>query len=495
MVEKAVPERGFHIPSYTISFGPDHSLQFDPPQGSKELAIALSVHFPMQRTLEEKMREATLLFLQGSMDTPKHLSQSNVEKLHREQPLEEVVQPPNLSNVGVAAHTDPSQLDLPSQAGSKKRLREVPIDVRLGVSSLVEYVWNSYTGKGVQKKTRRRLEEREAVQVYENRGNICDKHKAKKTKCDPTKCPGNKLFKQHSTSVPIPQQLSGTLTDNSQEQCKSKLSGDCSEMQLAAATQKDCPKGCKITVDHSHLPNFDPPEEESFLQTIPDEDIYSYIFEDAFNQSSIFHEGGSADQSWNPHEKLDINPWEWGYSYQSQTRSAVDESDEEKNKQKKKRKGAKQDEEKDGDGDPGNGDGRGAPWGESGRKDDDGNGGAGTYGNSSESSNTGSLGYFDDWHDGYNGWSATVSRLLILLLLRCFQTRISLVYHLLQEIPGQSFVVSVKRTKGKVTLEDIAPPREFYSLSSHDSDCLKRSINTPEARFSLYTKHSAITSN
>lgn len=52
---------------YTISFAEDKTLQWDPPAGSPELAIALSYHFPMEKGVGGKMRAATKKFLRGNM--------------------------------------------------------------------------------------------------------------------------------------------------------------------------------------------------------------------------------------------------------------------------------------------------------------------------------------------------------------------------------------------------------------------------------------------
>lgn len=51
-------------PSYRIWYAVDSTIQFDPPTGSRELARALSYHFPMPPNLECKMKAAMLLFWQ-----------------------------------------------------------------------------------------------------------------------------------------------------------------------------------------------------------------------------------------------------------------------------------------------------------------------------------------------------------------------------------------------------------------------------------------------
>lgn len=52
-------------PSYEITYRSDHNLKWDPPQGSKELAIALSYHFPTESNLESKMQSAIKKFLKA----------------------------------------------------------------------------------------------------------------------------------------------------------------------------------------------------------------------------------------------------------------------------------------------------------------------------------------------------------------------------------------------------------------------------------------------
>ena len=68
----ASQETRFQAPTYTISLISDGTLQFDPPQDSPELAITLSLAFPQPRTLDKKMREAQLLFLQTHGDVQDH---------------------------------------------------------------------------------------------------------------------------------------------------------------------------------------------------------------------------------------------------------------------------------------------------------------------------------------------------------------------------------------------------------------------------------------
>ena len=53
----------FEYPEYKLTYAHDFTLQWDPPADSKELAIALSWHFPKERSIESKMQAATKRFL------------------------------------------------------------------------------------------------------------------------------------------------------------------------------------------------------------------------------------------------------------------------------------------------------------------------------------------------------------------------------------------------------------------------------------------------
>jgi hypothetical protein len=199
------PSKDVEVTGYTISFGDDGTLQFDPPQDSRKLAIALSIQFPMQRTLVDKLRAAQLSFLrsqgQNSADpetdpqqettvalpTPKSAQLSNhgvIEKLrgigNRQ---ESMTLPQTKESEGEAnkSYSDPSHSQKPKM---KKRVRESPENASQPESNPkpMVHIWDSRTGETRQKRTRRTLEDAESVQVYENRGMVCDDHKASKTK-------------------------------------------------------------------------------------------------------------------------------------------------------------------------------------------------------------------------------------------------------------------------------------------------------------------------
>jgi hypothetical protein len=199
------PLKDIEVTGYTISFGDDGTLQFDPPQDSRELAIALSIQFPMQRTLIDKLRAAQLSFLssqgQNSSDpeteppqettvelpTPNSAQLSNrgdIEKLRGIENGQESMTLPHTKESEGKANTSCSNPNHSLKPKMKKRVRESPENASQPESDPkpMVHVWDSRTGERRQKRTRRTLEEAESVQVYENRGMVCDDHKASKTK-------------------------------------------------------------------------------------------------------------------------------------------------------------------------------------------------------------------------------------------------------------------------------------------------------------------------
>jgi hypothetical protein len=198
----ASQETGFQAPTYTISLISDGTLQFDPPQGSPELAIALSLAFPRPRTLDEKMREAQLLFLQTRHQTTTHAVQQKAITPNQismsTQPTAQVeishLKAEKASQGAAQFHLFDSSMQEPatstsSQSANKPKSKKRARTSRAKAASQPEnlpsqdqIVWDLRSGKSTQKRTRRTLGEAEAVQVFENRGNVCDYHKATRTK-------------------------------------------------------------------------------------------------------------------------------------------------------------------------------------------------------------------------------------------------------------------------------------------------------------------------
>jgi hypothetical protein len=128
---------GFKPPSYTITHGPDKALCWDPPADSEELAIALSYHFPAEKSLKRKMQAATEKFLRK--DVPKRIVDRTAQKPRAVPPISEAI--PGLLSFDVTT------------------LEEVKM-----------------------KRKRRAYEKVERVKVGSNRGNACEIHRRQKLK-------------------------------------------------------------------------------------------------------------------------------------------------------------------------------------------------------------------------------------------------------------------------------------------------------------------------
>jgi hypothetical protein len=185
----------FEPPSYNISHGPDKALQWDPPADSDELAIALSYHFPIQKTLKQKMQAAVEKFL--------------------------------LEN-------GPGQLKCAKaiRCQNKKSPRDTT-SAAIAIPGLLSF--NAETLEEVKTKRRRRAyEEVERVEVVSNRGMACELHRRQKvkvcvhrlksiiftiahsSKCDPTKCLRNGQFQRNRANFRFTEHSNQTPNDTSQ---------------------------------------------------------------------------------------------------------------------------------------------------------------------------------------------------------------------------------------------------------------------------------------
>ncbi|CAG8957398.1 hypothetical protein HYFRA_00010824 [Hymenoscyphus fraxineus] len=174
-------ESEFSIPEYRISYGQEHILQWEPPVGSKELAVALSYHFPLQVDLASKMQAATRRFLRQERDGKK--SKSREQAVSRE---------PS-AGVGVEEGKDGKD----DKGGTSTPALQI-------------LTWDSGMKSYGHKTKRRRYDKGERVKVAANRGFACDVHRRQKMKCDPERCSRNK---QHFNSLEaIPQAHTDTST-------------------------------------------------------------------------------------------------------------------------------------------------------------------------------------------------------------------------------------------------------------------------------------------
>jgi len=145
---------------YRITYAPDHTLQWDPPTSSKELAIALSYHFPLEPDLESKMRAAMVRFLSSKNSSPTLNRDS-----HRYLTPEDDETPPA---------TSPSRQLINSKV--KPNMRD----------HLKVVAWDPGNGPkgGFNKREvkRRRYQTEEGARVAKNRGYACERHRRQKLK-------------------------------------------------------------------------------------------------------------------------------------------------------------------------------------------------------------------------------------------------------------------------------------------------------------------------
>lgn len=144
-------------PKFTITRAEDATLQFKPEFGSRELADAMSFHYPMQNTLLEKMQQASLDFL-----------------------AEEACNGVDREAAGKIAHVVPfcSERDLAS-----KKSQHLVHDLSTSSTQASFQIWDAETGNTVSEHKRKRPYD--AVRrklVAENRGNTCAKHKRSRTR-------------------------------------------------------------------------------------------------------------------------------------------------------------------------------------------------------------------------------------------------------------------------------------------------------------------------
>jgi hypothetical protein len=139
---------------YKISYDGDGTLQWHPPVGSKELAVALSYHFPEEKDIKEKMMAAIKDFLRDQRKITSNILMAKVENKSR--------QSVETSNHHAVAERQkaPNHSDL--QVLSWDPLGKI--------------------FKGNRRRTKRRYGKIEAAKVSANRGNVCDYHRKKKLK-------------------------------------------------------------------------------------------------------------------------------------------------------------------------------------------------------------------------------------------------------------------------------------------------------------------------
>lgn len=185
--ERNARSPSFEVPEYQITLEEDGTLQWTPPAASKELALALSYHFPKQKTLEDKMQAAMRHFLRTS-------KKRSAQAQHDENPLaigeagSKISEPTPLESLmPVTVFTTPKV----SQGSTLvKHNHAVVSTVPKSISStgsqasgMSQVIWKADTGEEVQVMPKKRqYTERERMQVGNNRGKVCKEHRQKKQK-------------------------------------------------------------------------------------------------------------------------------------------------------------------------------------------------------------------------------------------------------------------------------------------------------------------------
>lgn len=170
---------------YKISYHNDGTLQWHPLAGSKELALALSYHFPEEKDMKEKMRAAIKEFLRDQRK--RSMEKAGLETLN--------------SAFNYSGDNDGERQEAPNRP-NLQILSWDPVEKNF---------------QGNRKPTKRRYGKIEGAKVAANRGYACDFHRKQKSKvglirfectmersiradrgkCDPDTCPRNKLRLQN----------------------------------------------------------------------------------------------------------------------------------------------------------------------------------------------------------------------------------------------------------------------------------------------------------
>jgi hypothetical protein len=171
----------FRPPTYALSFAEDGTLQWDPPIGSSELALALSYHFPLQKTLAEKMQVAIGTWLKQQ----KAILASTTKQPCAETSVDGNVVRPALM-LSIKSGTGTPSLSVAQKLANQRTRTLFQKDPSVsttranfpGITS-----WHLQGGNSTPGKRRKRTyTKKERKEVARNRGKVCKFHKLKKIK-------------------------------------------------------------------------------------------------------------------------------------------------------------------------------------------------------------------------------------------------------------------------------------------------------------------------
>ncbi|KAH6695882.1 hypothetical protein BKA61DRAFT_711048 [Leptodontidium sp. MPI-SDFR-AT-0119] len=188
-VEPSSRESSFDPPSHSISHGKDYTLQWHPAVGSKELAVALSYHFPLETTMERKMRAATKKFLKEEKRKVEISSgHSGLDTAGLASVAEESAdgttsgQLPSKDSPDTVSKPKPAHL----QENTKSEVAEPTVPHPSPEQAFPKILsWVRGVDNKKPKRKKRRYGMLEAAEAAANSGNVCDDHRKRKVKCKP----------------------------------------------------------------------------------------------------------------------------------------------------------------------------------------------------------------------------------------------------------------------------------------------------------------------
>jgi hypothetical protein len=170
---------------FSITRGDDHNPQWDPPIGSRELADALSYHYPLKKTLQEKMQQALIEFFRSEEIS---LQPTDTHRFSKsEDSIDSLIRPMSPSSPSQPTASEPNSETSPGPLTIAPANTRTSIKTnKISKSSTPEFAittWNIETGETVTEKRRRRpYDEAKRRIVAENRGKACEGHRLSKTR-------------------------------------------------------------------------------------------------------------------------------------------------------------------------------------------------------------------------------------------------------------------------------------------------------------------------
>lgn len=178
---------------YKVTLSKDSTLQWEPPAGSDELAIALSYHFPLEKGVEKKMQAATREFFKRKTRTLSETAKS-IEDLPHSAKDDPRSTPDSSNPISLISRKPPfyetvkrgEQLSKPgdSTTGVRSGVLEQPsiLTPASNANELRIVKWDPKSQRCKQQGRKRPYLEEEKAKVTDNRGFVCDRHRRQKKK-------------------------------------------------------------------------------------------------------------------------------------------------------------------------------------------------------------------------------------------------------------------------------------------------------------------------